>query len=394
MSEKKYSSEESSSSLEGKEIDLVELILLLWSRKGFLVIFSGLITLSVIVHQYFFAKEVFRSDARILPISSSSSSGMLGQLGGLANFVGLDSPKEENVTEIVLKSRTLAEKVVLEFKLNDHWQCSQQDAIRRVQAESLQITSSKADPLVTISWDDESPERAYEIVSKVIDLAQQEMSKHTNQKNGLKVSFLEARVSDAKQRLLSSENALRQFQEEYESVEIDRQAESLIHQINLLKVERQEKEIELEVTKKVLNPRSNEVISLDMRVNELQEKIDELIGAEKVNGDNKLGSDMDERTLMEIPKIGLIYARKLRDIKVAQKIYEILLEQLEKAKIESEKGYEGFQVIDQPMVPERKVKPTRSVNVIIGFIASIVFSIFVVLIEHAYGSIREKAKLA
>lgn len=375
------------------EIDLVELFLILWNRKLFIVGFSFLFTLLTALHQLYIAKEIFKSDAKILPTKSSGSSSMLSQLGGLASFVGMSAPKSENTTELIMKSRSFSNKIVERFKLDQRWEVSKQEAILSVQNGSLTVEVSKKDPLITVAWEDEDPAFAQNLVREVLKMAQEEMAQHAANQKQTQVLFLEGRVHDAKAQMTAAEDQLQTFQEKHQGVEIQKQAEALIAQIQMLKTDQQAKEVELEISKKLLPPTAREVKMLDMTVAELQKKVDHLVGEAKTDQE-ALGQDMDERSLMEIPKIGLAYARKMREVKITQKIYGMLLEQLEMAKIEAQKDVESFEIIDPPLIPEKRIKPKRTLTVAIAAVCSGMLSVMLVLLQHFIANIRAQRKLA
>ncbi len=363
-------------SLKDDEIDLVELFLIIWKKKLFIFCFTLLITTLVALHQLYIAVEIFRSDAVILPISASNSGGMLAQLGGLASFVGLNTPKSENTVEMILKSRTFAQDIVKKFELDKRWERSFQEAVETCR-KTLQVEVSKKDPGITLSWEDENPVKAQEIITAVLVLAQEKLAQHAlNQKN-LQVKFLEERVADAQKEMVQAEDAIRQFQETNQSIEIERQAEAMISQINALRTEQQTKEVELAVSKKIFTPAASEITRLDLTIDELKKKVDGLIG--NVKKESELTS-LDERTLMDIPKIGLEYARYLRQVKVTQKIYGLLLEQMEMAKIEAQKNVESFEVLDAPIVPEKRIKPKRTLTVAIAGVCSGMLAVMMVFL--------------
>jgi|SaaInlStandDraft_1057018.scaffolds.fasta_scaffold63050_2 tyrosine-protein kinase Etk/Wzc len=381
--------EEKETLVQEREIDLLELFFILWNRKWFILGFSGMVTVMVAIHQLYIAKEIYRSDAKIFPTSSSGSSGMLGQLGGLASFVGVEVSRSENMTEIILNSRSLGNRIVQKFALEQRWECTFQEAIQTAQ-DTLFVETSKSTPLLKIAWEDEDPHFAFQVVEGVLEIVQEMMTLHASKKQGLQINFLNDRVGEAKMQLTKAEETLRTFQEEYEGVEIQKQAEALIAQIQMLRTSQQDIEIDLEITKKMMSSGASEVRVMDMTIEELRKKIDELVGRVKKDKKLEIGKELDERSLMEIPKIGLMYARKMREVKVAQKIHSLLLEQLEIAKIEAQKDIESFEVIDPPLIPEKRISPKRTKAVLIGWGCSGALAVLMVLARHVFENIRQK----
>lgn len=358
-------------------IDFIVTFKLLWVKRYFIASFCALSILAIILHQLFIASVVFRSEATILPIKSNSRNNMLTHLGGLASLVGFDAPKNENTAELILNSRTFAEDLVDRFSLNKRWKCSVQDAVKGVR-EAMTVEVSKTSSLIVIGWEDESPTFAAEVVSEILKMTMDRIAKHSMNKKILQVEFLEKRVQESERELISSEDALKNFQLKYQGVDIELQAEALISQIQLLKNEQQEKEIELQVSRRLLRPDSKEVRFLEISMEEINKKIEALIGRD-VGMANGVRIESDERSLMDIPIIGTEYARKLRQVKLNQKIYGVLLEQYELAKIEAQKELEGFEIIDSPIVPEKRLRPKRTKAVVFGALVSFCLSVLIVM---------------
>ena len=222
------------------EIDLVELFLIIWNKKFTIISFTLLITILTALHQLYIAKEIFRSDCVILPVSSSGGGGMLSQLGGLASFVGMSAPKSENTLELILGSRTFSEKIVEQFELDKKWEKSKQESAQGV-SKNLDVSVSKKSPDITVAWEDEDPKFAKEVLEYVLQLAKEMMMDHSASKKNTQVEFLESRVADALLELNNSEDKIRAFQETNQGVEIEGQAQAMIAQLQALKAQKNEK---------------------------------------------------------------------------------------------------------------------------------------------------------
>jgi uncharacterized protein involved in exopolysaccharide biosynthesis len=82
--------------------------------------------------------------------------------------------------------------------------------------------------------------------------------------------------------------------------------------------------------------------------------------------------------LSDAPTVGLEYGRLRRDALIQQKVFELLTQQLELAKIEEAKDDITFQVIDQAIPPEKRIKPKRTQNVLLAGVVSLFLGIFLV----------------
>jgi uncharacterized protein involved in exopolysaccharide biosynthesis len=90
---------------------------------------------------------------------------------------------------------------------------------------------------------------------------------------------------------------------------------------------------------------------------------------------NKILEDY-QRKLSNLPELGLQLTKLLRDVKVQETIYTMLLSQYEQAKIDETKEMVNISVLDPAMPPLKKSKPSTILNVLIAGISSIFLGIF------------------
>jgi len=82
-------------------------------------------------------------------------------------------------------------------------------------------------------------------------------------------------------------------------------------------------------------------------------------------------------TLSDAPSVNLGYGRLKRDALIQQKLFELLTQQYELAKIEEAKDELTFQVIDAAIAPEKRIKPKRALNVMLAGVVSLFLGIFI-----------------
>ena len=76
-------------------------------------------------------------------------------------------------------------------------------------------------------------------------------------------------------------------------------------------------------------------------------------------------------SLTEAPEIKLQYTRLQREALVQNKLFTLLAQQLEQAKIEEARDETAFQVLDRAIPPERKSKPARAIMVLLSMLVSL-----------------------
>lgn len=91
----------------------------------------------------------------------------------------------------------------------------------------------------------------------------------------------------------------------------------------------------------------------------------------------------------QAPDIALRYIRKVRDLKYAETLYEILAKQYEMAKLDESKESTVIQVLEKAVVPEDKSKPQRSKMVLIAALAAGFLAVLYAFVAEALHKAKE-----
>ena len=75
-------------------------------------------------------------------------------------------------------------------------------------------------------------------------------------------------------------------------------------------------------------------------------------------------------TTSKVPEAGLEYARRLRDLKYAETVNQLLTHQFHVAKVEESQNAPILQVLDAAIAPERRTSPKRTQMVLMAIVAS------------------------
>jgi hypothetical protein len=82
-----------------------------------------------------------------------------------------------------------------------------------------------------------------------------------------------------------------------------------------------------------------------------------------------------------VPKTGMEYVRKLRDVKYYETIFDILARQFEVAKLDEAKEGALIQVVDPAIPPDRRSFPKRGLIVLGATIAGFMLGIFIAFFQ-------------
>ena len=87
-------------------------------------------------------------------------------------------------------------------------------------------------------------------------------------------------------------------------------------------------------------------------------------------------------TLEKLPEKELELGRLTRDKNVADKIYTMLLEKREEARIKEAEKTGNIYIVDKAQIPRKPIKPKKSLNLMLGLFLGISFSVCIVFINE------------
>lgn len=196
--------------------------------------------------------------------------------------------------------------------------------------------------------------------------------------------FIEDQLRKVKKELRAAEEALKGFQTNKKIVAMDAQTEVSIRALAGLKAQITAKEVELGVIKQFATLSNPDVLRIKDELRELKKQLAML----ESKGSNPEADAIP--SLSEAPGLGLQYIRFKRDAVTHQKVYELLTQQYEMAKIDEAKEDIAFQVIDKAIPPEKKIKPKRRLNAMLAAVVSLFAGIFLVFFLEYLENLKKR----
>jgi uncharacterized protein involved in exopolysaccharide biosynthesis len=401
-----------------EEIDLFELFSRIWKRRKLILAITLSITaISGIVS--FFITPVYKATAKIIPLASQKQSfiPIPSDMLGLMGLLGTEFGGSRSATiKAILQSRELAKRVIentgikkyLYGKLWDeksgslrkdippHKIPSDDELAEKFLKENLVATEDKKTGVIDISiLFPKEPTLSAIIANEYI----KELSKILNEKAYTVAKknriFLEERVKQTELKLSQVEQDFKDFQQRYNVVAIDKQMEEGLKIYAELVAKLAEKEMQLEVMRKITSPDNPEVVTLNYEINELRKKIRELEEGQKVMQVKGYILDRSKKLIIpleNVPELAMEYLRRRRELEIQNEIYKVLLRALEQARIEEEKETLSFEVVDYAYTPRFKYKPKRKLIVMVSFVSSLFASIFLALFLDSIQNRREQKR--
>jgi tyrosine-protein kinase Etk/Wzc len=370
---------------EGDEINLLDYVLVLLKRKRLIITVTLGVALLTAVWSLITPK-IYRAETKILPPSQQQggASQLLNQLVGAAGIplggtMGIKTPNELYIA--LLKARPVLDPIVDRFNLMAFYKTESRERVRDALAATLSARDDKKSGIVAIGVEDKDPKKAADIANAFVEELK-------NMTKGLAVTeasqrrlFYEEQLKDVRAFLIESEDSMKGFQEKTGAIRIDEQAKVVIQSIAQLRAQIAAKEVQLKVMKTYATQQNPDTLRGEEELKGLREQLNRL---------EAKGGSQNPDALMStgrVPQLGTEYLRKLRELKFAEALYEILLKQYEAAKMDEARDATVIQVIEKAIPPEKKIKPKRTQMVmlagVVGFFISIFAAFFVEFLERS-----------
>ena len=357
------------------EINLLNLFLVLLKRRKMII----MVTLFAIVLSIAYSllkPDIYTATARILPPQESDTGlpGSLSQTGGIfgglaGSLMGGGSAADVYVG--ILQSRSVADRLVKKFNLKELYQQQFLDATREKLAARTNINISSETYLLTISVEDEDPQRAAHMANTYVDALDQ-INRTINITEGHRKSeFLEKRLKAVRSDLLMAESNLKAFQEKNKLVAIDAQARVAIEGAAKLNGEIIAAQTELKVLKQFGTERQNEAVMLKAKIAELEHQL-----ARIETGNPTEEKDSVYISFKALPALGMELTRLMREAKLQEEVFKLITTQYELAEIEEAKDVNTIQVLDTAIPPDTKSGPNRILIVLLSALGSFLVAIF------------------
>ncbi len=365
------------------ELTLLEALIVLAKAKMRIAFFTvGVSLLAAIVSLVL--PKWYTATAKIMPPQESGSAAALlaGQLGGLAGLVGnnlgLANPSQIYVT--MLQSRTVADAMVRRFDLMKVYREKRLSDARRDLEKATTIVADK-EAVISISVEDKDPNRAAMMANAYVDelrnLAQTVAVSEASQRR----LFFQKQLESEKNSLADAEVALKETEERTGMIQPEAQTRASLESVVRLRAAITAKEVQLTGLRSFGTEQNPQVRAAESELGTLRSQ---LAGMERRRGNQNL-----EVPTRQMPQAALEYARRLRDVKYHEYLFELLARQYEAAKVDEAKTATVIQVIDSATLPDKKSWPPRALVVIVSATAAFLLACLWVLFKDYLARARE-----
>jgi uncharacterized protein involved in exopolysaccharide biosynthesis len=376
------------------EVSLLDLLLTLatWKRTILWTTFTFMfaaIVVSLILPQRFTATVTLLPPEQKSSMSAALEA-QLGTMGGVASLaggsLGLKNPNEMFVA--MLRSRTVEDEMVRRFQLQTEYRRRLTSDARKEFENHASVAGDGKDGLIHISVDDRDPNRAAELANGYVE-AFRNLSEHIAvTEASQRRLFFENQLEKAKDNLADAEVALQETEQKTGLIQLDSQARALIESAAALRAQVGAKEMQIQGMETYATGENAALMQARSELQSLQGQLAKLGGT--------VGDPAGDIIVPkgEVTQASVEYARKVRDVKYYETIFDILAKQFEIAKLDEAKEGALIQVVDAAVPPEKRSFPKRSLIVICATLAGLFIGSLISMTRSGFERAMQKPETA
>jgi len=363
--------------------DIVSKLRYLWGRRSTLARFAiGGMVLSVVVA--FLIPKRYDVVTRLMPPDQQGGGGMalLSMLSGktgpnvsalAGDLLGVKSAGSLFVG--VLRSATVADRLIDRFELRKAYGAKYQDDVRKALAAHSDITEDKRSGVISIEVRDRDSNRAAAIAAAYVEELDRLMAQLNTGAAHRERVFLEDRLQKVSSQLEKNEKEFGEFASKNSTIDVREQGKAMMDAAAAVAGQLIAAQSELEGLRQIYSDNNVRVRSINARIQALEKRMTELNrGTETGKNGNLAKGDFEQLfpSIRKLPLLGITYADLYRQTKVQEVVFEVLTQQYELAKVQEAKETPVVRVLDPAKVPDHKAFPSRLLIILMGICASLV----------------------
>ena len=363
----------------------VEYVAILARWRSPIFIFTFIVLALACVFLWVFVPNVFESQSSIKSstvsqVNSSGLGGMLdvkgfGNIGGLLGIGKSQSDLQEDIG--ILESKSVLSEVVQQFDLVKEYDAKYfDDAVKQLKA-NVKFDIDKESQVLTLAVQDTSPVKAQRMCAVFVQLLDS-LNKGLSQTNAKNTAdYLAIRYNQCLHDMAAAEDSLREFQLKYKIYDMPDQLTASIKAAAELEGQIMLKETQANIAQSSLGANDADTRRLYDEVAELKKTRRQL--------DTGLDVSNSFHTILPFdhgPELIKAFFDKQRDVTVQEKLYALIYPLYEQSQVEVVRNTPTLLVLDPPSLPQKKVKPMRTVTALgIAVVAFLLAYLFAIAIE-------------
>ena len=334
----------------------------------------------------FLLPKWYRASASVLPPErgamdmnlSTLFRGGLPLLGGELAIPFAASPSD--VLAAMTQSDAVLLGVIQDLSLAKVYEISSTELLLKMVRGNLFVKTT-TEGIVQIAYEDKNPQLACSVMQSILSNLDRVNQRRGSTKARANRFFVEGRLKETEKALQAAQDSLKAFQLTNRALDLDEQTKALISSAATVKAQLVSDRIAWATLKRELSVTHPEVQKLEGKIASTEQELRRL--EERGSKGSFLGVAMSA-----LPGLAQELAVRLRNVAIQEKLYELLTEQYEQAKIQEAKDTPTISVLDYPRVPEHKVRPKRLKLILMAFFISLVVSLGMVFTREYFERMR------
>src|SRR5882724_2232462 len=381
-------------------IQLLPYLRLLWQSRRFLLraalaafLASALIAL-LIPNRYRAVTRLMPPDGQsgmgmgmgiLAALSGKAGPGSLAGLGGMAgDFLGVKSSGALFVG--VVNSQTVQDRLIGEFDLQKVYWASKIEDARKDLAEHTDVSEDRKSGIITIEVTDRDPKRSAAMARAYVNELDRLVAQVSTSSARRERIFLEEHLKTVKAELNTAARNFSSFASKNTALDIPAQGKATVEAAANLQGRLIAAQAELSGLRQIYTNNNVRVRAAEARVNELQQKLNEIGGSDSQGNENE--ARMLFPSIRKLPILGVTYADLYLQTKIQETVFELLTQQYEMAKVQEAKEIPSVKVLDAAVVPTKKTFPPRAVITVLGTLLGLAAAITWILLKTRWDSVE------
>ena len=347
----------------------------------------------------------YESKARLMPPEQGSGSGLamlaalagrgtgsasgggigsaIGGLGGVAgDLLGIKSSGSLFVD--MVGGPTIQDDLIAKFDLRKVYHDRYWVDARRDLAKHTDVKEDRKSGVISIAVSDHDPHRAQQMAQAYVDALNRLVAQVSTSSARRERMFIETRLKTVKQNLDNALQEFSQYASKYGTLDVPSQTKAMVESEATLEGQFIAAQSELEGLKQIYTDNNIRVRELEARVQSLKHQVENVSGNKADLNSDQSGIPGDLPSIRKLPLVGVQWANLYRETKIQETVYELLTQEYEFAKIQEAKEIPTVNVLDAPLVPERKSFPPRILLTLLGTVMSFLLAATIVIGKAAW----------
>jgi len=361
------------------DISLIDLFITLGKEKKLiygLTAFATFVSIlvSLLMTPMYSAKTIIMP-----PQQQNSAASALASLGALAGMAGSVSgvKSQDEMYVAFMSSDGFLNILIQRFHLKERYKAKTQVDTRKKLISLVKITPEKKSGLLSIEFEDEDPKFASEVANAFVQEFGSMLDRMAVTDAQKRKVFFESQIRKVQEKLSIAEITFRQAKEKSGLQVTAVIAESGIRSSTELRSQIAVRELQLESLSRFATPQNPDIQRIASELSAQRAQLKKL----------EQGSGLIFENNLQLEAV-----KAYRDIKIQEAVLELLIKQLELARMEEAKEGPLIQIVDIATPSEIRSKPNRTLIVFVSTLAGLFVSLLLVFFKVNLHNMRETSE--